>query len=39
MYKVFLVEDDSIICQTVASHLRLWGYEVQAVREIGRAHV
>lgn len=33
MYKVFLVEDDSIICQTVASHLRLWGYEVQAVRD------
>lgn len=33
MYRVFLVEDDSIICQTVASHLRLWGYEVQAVRD------
>lgn len=29
MYKIFLVEDDPVICQTVAEHLRLWGYQVQ----------
>lgn len=30
MYKILLVEDDPVICRTVAEHLSLWGYEVQA---------
>lgn len=36
MYKIFLVEDDPVICRTVAEHLTLWGYQVQAVRDFAR---
>lgn len=30
MYKIFLVEDDPVIRRTVAEHLTMWGYQVQA---------
>ncbi len=33
MYKIFLVEDDPVICQTVTEHLSLWGYQVQAAQD------
>ncbi len=36
MYKIFLVEDDPVICRTVAEHLRLWGYSVAAVEDFAR---
>ena len=36
MYKIFLVEDDPVICRTVASHLTLWGYEVRTVENFSR---
>ena len=28
MYKIFLVEDDSVIANQVEKHLRSWNYEV-----------
>ncbi len=28
-YKIFLVEDDPVICRAVKEHLILWGYEVR----------
>ena len=36
MYKILLVEDDPVICRTVAEHLRLWGYSVAAVEDFAR---
>lgn len=36
MYKIFLVEDDPVICGTVAAHLTMWGYEVRAVQDFSR---
>lgn len=36
MYKIFFVEDDPVICRTVAEHLTLWGYEVQTVRDFSQ---
>lgn len=36
MYKIFLVEDDPVICRTVAEHLSLWGYQVRTVRDFAR---
>lgn len=35
-YKIFLVEDDPVICRTVAEHLRLWGYSVQTAQDFSR---
>lgn len=29
-YKIFIVEDDPVIAQTVAAHLTMWGYDVKA---------
>ena len=28
MYKIFLAEDDEVICSLVKKHLESWGYEV-----------
>lgn len=36
MYKIFIVEDDPVICQAVAGHLTLWGYEVRAAQDFSR---
>lgn len=36
MYKIFLVEDDPVICHTVSSHLTLWGYQVRAVENFSQ---
>lgn len=36
MYKIFLVEDDPVICRTVAEHLTLWGYGVRAVENFSK---
>lgn len=36
MYKVFLVEDDPVICRAVCSHLALWGYQVRAAGDLSR---
>ena len=36
MYKIFLVEDDPVICRTVSSHLTLWGYQVRAVENFSQ---
>lgn len=36
MYKIFLVEDDPVICRTVCGHLSLWGYGVQAASDFSR---
>ena len=36
MYKIFLIEDDPVICRAVCGHLALWGYQVQAVRDLSR---
>ena len=29
MYKIFIVEDDSVIANTIASHLHSWGWEAE----------
>lgn len=36
MYRIFLVEDDPVICRAVCEHLALWGYQVQAARDFSR---
>lgn len=36
MYRIFLVEDDPVICSAVSEHLSLWGYQVQAARDLSR---
>ena len=36
MYKLFLIEDDPVICRTVSEHLALWGYQVRSVRDYSR---
>lgn len=36
MYKLFLIEDDPVICRTVSEHLALWGYQVRSVRDFSR---
>lgn len=33
MYKIFIIEDDPVIAQAVASHLTMWGYQVQTVSD------
>ena len=33
MYKIFMVEDDPVIAQTVSAHLTMWGYQVQVVSD------
>lgn len=33
MYKIFVVEDDTIIAEEMKKHLEKWGYEVETVRE------
>ena len=35
-YKIFLVEDDPVIAQTVAAHLAMWGYEVRSAQDFTR---
>lgn len=32
MYKILMVEDDEIICESVKLHLQKWGYEVETVK-------
>lgn len=36
MYKIFLVEDDPVICRTVCEHLTLWGYRARAAEDLSR---
>lgn len=36
MYRIFLVEDDPVICRAVCEHLSLWGYQVQAAVDLSR---
>lgn len=36
MYKIFIVEDDPVICRAVSEHLALWGYQVRSVRDFSR---
>lgn len=36
MYKIFLVEDDPVICRAVCEHLSLWGYRAQAAKDFSR---
>lgn len=36
MYKIFLVEDDPVICRAVSEHLTLWGYQVQAAKDLSQ---
>ena len=36
MYKIFIVEDDPVICRTVCEHLSLWGYQARAVEDFSR---
>jgi len=33
MYRIFLVEDDPVIAQTVQQHLMSWGWQVQAATD------
>ena len=33
MYKIFLAEDDEVICSLVKKHLESWGYKVYAVED------
>lgn len=33
MYKIFLAEDDEVICSLVKKHLESWGYEVYAAED------
>ena len=30
MYKIFLVEDDEMLCSLIKKHLESWGYQVTA---------
>ena len=34
MYKILVVEDDRIIAQALASHLRRWDYETKCVEDL-----
>lgn len=36
MYKIFLIEDDPVICSAVCGHLNLWGYQVRAAQDLSR---
>ena len=36
MYRIFLVEDDAIIAQTVQKHLSSWGWQVKAAADFSR---
>ena len=36
MYRIFLVEDDPIIAQTVQRHLESWGWQVKAAADFAR---
>lgn len=36
MYKIFLVEDDPVICRAVCEHLSLWGYRAHAAKDFSR---
>ena len=33
MYKILMIEDDEIICESVKIHLEKWGYEVEGVKD------
>lgn len=35
-YRIFVVEDDPVIAETVAAHLTMWGYEVKAAEDFRR---
>lgn len=45
MYRIFIIEDDPTIAQTLKKHLEGWDYKVECAKdfhnitEIGRAHV
>ena len=36
MYRIFLVEDDPIIAETVQKHLESWGWQVKAAADFAR---
>ncbi|MDI9520588.1 MAG: response regulator transcription factor [Bacillota bacterium] len=36
MYRVLIVEDDPVICQTTMEYLAGWGYQVRAVEDFSR---
>lgn len=36
MYRIFLVEDDPVICRAVTEHLSLWGYRARAAEDFSR---
>ena len=36
MYRIFLVEDDPIIAETVQQHLMSWGWQVRAATDFSR---
>lgn len=36
MYKIFLIEDDPVICSAVCGHLTLWGYQARAAQDLSR---
>ena len=33
MFRILIVEDDSIISEKIKGHLEKWGYEVESVRD------
>ena len=33
MYRIFLVEDDPVIAQTVQKHLESWGWQVRSAAD------
>lgn len=33
MYRIMIVEDDSIICEEITAHLTRWGYEVTSAKD------
>ena len=33
MYKIFLVEDDEMLCSLIKKHLESWGYQVTAAQD------
>lgn len=36
MYRIFLVEDDPVICGAVIRHLRQWGFDAESVKDFNR---
>lgn len=36
MYKIFIIEDDPVICRAVLEHLSLWGYSARAAGDLSK---